>query len=147
MMKLTVLAAFIGSGVAIPVASPDGSVKLAKRAEGVHLVNCGERYSVVLVSSAFPSSSPNHIQSNQQSSTAPTMEIAISIPAQAINACQRTVVCSIGKEELKNALSQELGQHSLGVFEVMRSSSRITRRLGKCLLILIPSFRNLRNFD
>ncbi|KAG4438389.1 hypothetical protein IFR05_006151 [Cadophora sp. M221] len=47
-MKLAVLAAFIGSALATPIASPDGTVKLAKRAEGVHLVNCGDRYSVVL---------------------------------------------------------------------------------------------------
>ncbi|KAH7342490.1 hypothetical protein BKA65DRAFT_595607 [Rhexocercosporidium sp. MPI-PUGE-AT-0058] len=47
-IKLTVLAAFIGSAISTPVASPDGSVKLSKRAEGIHLVNCGSRYSVVL---------------------------------------------------------------------------------------------------
>lgn len=47
-LKLTLLAAFFGSALATPVASPDGTVKLAKRAEGVHLVNCGNSYSVVV---------------------------------------------------------------------------------------------------
>ncbi|KAK0125690.1 hypothetical protein ONS95_000308 [Cadophora gregata] len=47
-LKLALISALFGSALATPVASPDGTVKLAKRSEGVHLVNCGNNYSVVL---------------------------------------------------------------------------------------------------
>ncbi|KAH7419539.1 hypothetical protein BKA64DRAFT_737701 [Cadophora sp. MPI-SDFR-AT-0126] len=47
-LKFAVVASLFGLTLATPVASPEDIVKLFKRGEGVHLVNCGERYSVVL---------------------------------------------------------------------------------------------------
>jgi len=49
-LKFALLAALFGSALATPAATPDESIKiLSKRGEGVHLVNCGDIYSVVLV--------------------------------------------------------------------------------------------------
>ncbi|KAK0100497.1 hypothetical protein ONS95_008445 [Cadophora gregata] len=63
-LKLALLAALSSSVLATPVASSDGNSNLAKRTEGLYLVNCGNSYSVVVycanyLSCSFTPSSQN----------------------------------------------------------------------------------------
>jgi hypothetical protein len=52
-IKLVAAASLIAMTIANPLPSREVARKLSKRSEGIHLVNCGDIYSVVDVSKPF----------------------------------------------------------------------------------------------